>query len=188
MVLNRALVTGLMLGILVATWAVAGEGRALDRVRVLALSPGESCAVVAGPGGLLKVVRVGDSLPSASARVVEVLADRLVVDLLGEAGAEGESDNEPERVRAWIFPAKGPGGRSRVRVLSRRQPAAATIGVPLAAKPSVPGSVPAGARIRRAPDSRQTDGAESESPPTEFEGGAGDADDHREDSGQEDGR
>jgi uncharacterized membrane protein YgcG len=152
---------GLLLALSLGAAAFAAGEEPLDGVRLVALSPGEGCAAVAGPGSELVVVRAGDRLPGAKAEVVEVLADRLVVDVLGDVDGDDDGDAEAERERAWIFPPRRPGGRTRVKLLRRRPPRDATPAVPIAAKPLTPGAVPAGGRVVRAPGARGSGGAKT---------------------------
>jgi hypothetical protein len=165
------LLGGLALALLLAPTADAGGAAGLDRVRVLALAPGGG-AVVAGADGALRVVRAGDALPSIAGDVVvvEVLADRLVVESVGgggEAGEEAAAGAEP--VRAWIFPARRPGGASKVQILHRRPPVEPWPGVRAAGEAFDPESVPAGARARRPPGPVEAEGGPTaaESTPTE---------------------
>src|SRR5688500_2952063 len=52
----------------------------LENLSVLALAPLEERAVVKSPDGALHVIRHGDPLPGTSAKVLQVLPDKLVVE------------------------------------------------------------------------------------------------------------
>jgi hypothetical protein len=142
--------------ILLIGLTASGEGAGIGgagTVSPLALSPAERSAVVADSDGALHLVRAGEPLPGGAGLLVEVLADRLVVELpagppaeAGEGGAGGRSTP----LRAWIYPPERPGMPARVQELDPRPPA----GLPaelLTVPATVPDQPPPGARIARPP-------------------------------------
>ena len=94
--------------------------RALENVRVLAVSEVDGTAAFSFLGRPLESVSEGDPLLDESATLVEVLADRIVVDV---------ADTGSGVVRAWVFLAVG-AGPSRVLVLDPAPPADRIIEMP----------------------------------------------------------
>lgn len=108
-------VCALLLGGVMSTWAAepaapvapaasasvsqaASQGRLEDHY-LLALSPSEGVAVLRGPDRRLVTLRVGTALPSAKARLAQVLGDRLRFDTVDEQG---------NRQTAWMIRAANP--------------------------------------------------------------------------------
>jgi len=157
--------------------ARAGDRVGTPEVMPLALSPAERSAVVADAGGELHLVRAGEPLPGGAGVLVEVLADRLVVDLLlgpPTATAEDGAGGRPAvPLRAWIYPPERPGTPPRVERLDPQPPddlPAESLIVPEA----VPERLPEGVRVAR-PPARPPAGGGPAAPPGSAgaDGGAG---------------
>jgi hypothetical protein len=163
-----------MLLLLGALSALAGarEVGAAPVVSPLALSPAEQAVVVADAEGALHVVRAGETLPGGGAVLVEVLADRLVVDLVAgdpATAAEGGAD-AASPVRAWIYPPAAPGRLARLERLDRR-PAGDVPADRLVVADPLPERLPEGARVARPePDRALGEGGGDPSPSPEPEG------------------
>jgi hypothetical protein len=76
----------------------ATQGR-LEDYHLLALSPSEGVAVLRGPDRRLVTLRVGTALPSAKAKLAQVLGDRLRFDTV---------DDQGNRQTAWMIRAANP--------------------------------------------------------------------------------
>lgn len=111
----------------------------VEDLAVLQLSAADRRAVVRFGEGDPRVVAPGDSLslasdegrPGRAIRVVEVLADRLVVEV------RGAEPGEPAR-KAWIRPPEGRGRPSRVQWLDAVAPPAPTTSAPIFHEPETP--------------------------------------------------
>lgn len=136
----------------VASPAPTVEAR-LARVAVLSLSPREAAAVVRmAPGAAPRLVRVGETLPELPVKLVEVLPDRLVLELALDPadnpspGRPSPGSPRPEalRARAWLDIS------GRLVVLDPRPPADVTRPEPL---PQPKPALPAGsdAELRQIP-------------------------------------
>lgn len=110
-------------------------GGALERLTVVALAPMASRAVIKLPNGEMQVVQPGDQLPGDAITVVQVLADKLVVEeRLNPSGA-------PALKRlAWVYQASVSGGYSRVVRLRQEVPVLPQ--VPLSAGRTIPQTQP----------------------------------------------
>ena len=117
-----------------AASAPAGSAR-LEDYRLLALSSSEGVAVLRGPDRRLVTLRVGSILPSAKARLAQVLGDRLRFDAVDDNGL---------RQTAWMIRSKDPEQLPEVQRVSgtapppaNANPLSVTTVVPLTA-PSTP--------------------------------------------------
>jgi hypothetical protein len=161
--------------------AEAGGSSGTERLSPLALSPAEQTAVVADSEGALHLVRAGEALPSGAGRLVEVLTDRLVVDLLPgsppEAGGDGAGGRPTVPLRVWIYPPERPGMPARVQELDRMPPNGLLAEL-LIVPETVPERLPEGARIARPPAPPPEADDDPDSPPESDEtGGSGSAGD-----------
>jgi hypothetical protein len=89
----------------------------LEDYYLLALSPSEGVAVLRGPDRRLVTLRVGTALPSAKARLTQVLGDRLRFDTL---------DDQGNRQSAWMIRAANPEQLPEVQRVSGVMPAPPT--------------------------------------------------------------
>ncbi len=100
----------------------------LAEVAVLAAAPSEGVAVVRLGAGAPALVRAGEELPGVAAKLLEVLPDRLVLELSAPAGSTGPG----ARLRAWLFLDRAAAGRGRLVLLDPRPPAEDDLGTPAA--------------------------------------------------------
>jgi len=114
-----------------ATAAAAARQIPLEQYHLLALSPSEGVAVLRSPDRQLVTLRVGNTLPPARARLVQVLGDRLRFDTVDDKGARGG---------AWMIRSTDPDQLPQVQRVSNTPPPApgvaakgATTVVPLSA-------------------------------------------------------
>lgn len=91
-----------------AASAAASAIDPLESFRVLAISVSEGVAVVRAPNGRLVTLTSGASLPTARARLVQVMADRLQFEVMLDKGQRenawmfrGASANDPTVVQRW---------------------------------------------------------------------------------------
>ena len=89
----------------------------LEDYFLLAVSPSEGVAVLRGPDRRLVTLRVGGTLPSAKARLVQVLGDRLHFDTVDDKGL---------RQSAWMIRAAQPDTPPEVQRVSGNPPPAST--------------------------------------------------------------
>ena len=89
----------------------------LEQYHLLALSPSEGVAVLRSPDRQLVTLRVGNTLPPARARLVQVLGDRLRFDTVDDKGARGgawmirsaDAEQLPQVQRVSNTPPPAPG-------------------------------------------------------------------------------
>jgi hypothetical protein len=97
--------------------AAAPPAESLADVAILVLAPGGQRAVVKSADGTLHLLSVGDPLPGTRARVVQVLADRLVV--------EETLEGPPARTRrVWLHDRRDARGKTIVQALDPLGPRA----------------------------------------------------------------
>lgn len=154
----------------------AGATGGMPDLSPLALSPAERSAVVADADGALHLVHAGEPLPGGAGTLVEVLADRLVVDLVpgppAEAGEDAAGDRSTAPLRVWIYPPERPGMPSRIQPLDPRPPD----GLPaerLLVPETVPERLPEGARVGRPPAPPPEAGGDPPARPEPAAGGGG---------------
>jgi hypothetical protein len=102
-----------------ATTATAAAARQipLEQYHLLALSPSEGVAVLRTPDRQLVTLRVGNTLPPARARLVQVLGDRLRFDTVDDKGTRGgawmirsaDAEQLPQVQRVSLTPPPAPG-------------------------------------------------------------------------------
>ena len=100
-----------------ATSAAAARQIPLEQYHLLALSPSEGVAVLRTPDRQLVTLRVGNTLPPARARLVQVLGDRLRFDTVDDKGARGgawmirsaDAEQLPQVQRVSMTPPPAPG-------------------------------------------------------------------------------
>lgn len=105
----------------------------LEQYHLLALSPSEGVAVLRSPDRQLVTLRVGNTLPPARARLVQVLGDRLRFDTLDDKGTRGgawmirgadpEQLPQVQRVSHTPPPAPGVAGKGQTTVVPLTAPA-----------------------------------------------------------------
>lgn len=95
--------------------AVASQAR-LEDFHLLALSPSEGVAVLRGPERRLVTLRIGSMLPSARARLVQVLGDRLRFETVDDKGI---------RQTAWMIRSTDPEQPAQVQRVSGNPPSPA---------------------------------------------------------------
>jgi hypothetical protein len=106
-----------------------GLGQAEDplaRLTVLALVPVAGQAVVQGPDGSLRLVRLDDQLQGTNATLIQVLPDKLVL----EERSPGTGQGSVQRL-VWLYRAAQDGGPSRLVRLQHQVPASERSTVPL---------------------------------------------------------
>lgn len=90
---------------------------ALEDITIMALGSLDGRAVVKTKDGKMKVLKVGDTVPTSKAVVKQILNDRLIVEeVVGK-------DKNKETV--WIYKATKVGGKSRIQRLSKKAPKSA---------------------------------------------------------------
>ena len=87
---------------------------ALEDVTVMALGSLDGRAVVKTKDGKMKVLKVGDTVPTSKAVVKQILNDRLVVE---EMVAK---DKDKYKETVWIYKPSKAGGKSRIQRLSKK--------------------------------------------------------------------
>lgn len=87
----------------------------LEQYHLLALSPSEGVAVLRSPDRQLVTLRVGNALPPARARLVQVLGDRLRFDTVDDKGTRGG---------AWMIRSADPEALPQVQRVSNTPPPA----------------------------------------------------------------
>jgi hypothetical protein len=106
----------------------------LAQLLVLALAPLEGQAVVQGPGGTMSLVRAGDQIQGTSATLVQVLADKLVLEERSTSAGQA-----PVPHLVWLYRAPPDGGPSRLLRLQPNVPASEPLVRPmLQALPGLP--------------------------------------------------
>lgn len=116
----RLIALALMLSTPLSVIAQAGHGvvgtnkARLEDYRLLALSPSEEVAVFRDPEGKLVTIRVGAMLAAASARLVQVMSDRVRFEAEDEKGA-------PQT--AWMMRSTLPERASEVQRINAIAPA-----------------------------------------------------------------
>ncbi|HEX5057248.1 MAG TPA: hypothetical protein VFX02_12230 [Gammaproteobacteria bacterium] len=94
--------------------AIAGE--TLQDITVLALSAPDGRAVVRLPDDKMQVLKPGDAVDGTQAKVLQVLADKLVL----EETVADEKSGEKRRETVWLY--KAVDGKSRIERLLRVLP------------------------------------------------------------------
>ena len=106
---RRALAALLVLVPVVPGGAAAAEG--LPTIAVIALGPMDGRAVVQSVDGRMQVLKVGDALAGSNARLMQVLADRIVLeDVVDRDG------RDPTRELVWVFKADDRGHSRQTRL------------------------------------------------------------------------
>ena len=82
----------------------------LENLTIMAVGPMDGRAVVKGADGKLKVLKLGDTLPGTSAKLTQVLADKLVVE-----ETVGKKGQPPVKQTVWIYKPSKPGAKTRVQ-------------------------------------------------------------------------
>ncbi|MDD2893355.1 MAG: hypothetical protein PHF20_05440 [Halothiobacillaceae bacterium] len=90
----------------------------MENFSIMALGALDGRAVVKSVDGKMHVLKVGDTLPGTQATVLQVLADKLVVE--ESVGKEGQPK---VKQTAWIFKSDKPGGVSAVQRFDTQGPA-----------------------------------------------------------------
>ena len=80
----------------------------LENLTIMAVGPMDGRAVVKAADGKLKVLKLGDTLPGTSAKLTQVLADKLVVE-----ETVGKKGQPPVKQTVWIYKPSKPGAKTR---------------------------------------------------------------------------
>ena len=107
------------------TSAVARADGPLEAIHLLSLSEADGTAVVRAAGGKLELVSAGELVPGTSARVAQVLPDRLVL---------ADGDDSTGLIRIWLF--RGGGDGPRLQRLDREPPPRPSLSEPRPAEPA----------------------------------------------------
>lgn len=87
-----------------------------EPVRILSIDPGEGTAAFLDEDGTVRVIERRETLPGTTARVVDLLHDRLVVEI-----SVASEQGPVEKHRAWVYLARGQ-ETSQIRFLRRKAP------------------------------------------------------------------
>ena len=104
-----------LLCLLVSTLAYADAK--LEDFSVMASGPLDGRAVVKSADGKMTVLKVGDKLPGTEATLIQVLADKLVVE-----ESVGKTGKPKVKQTAWLLKAAKPGARSTVQRFDSQGP------------------------------------------------------------------
>jgi len=89
----------------------------LEDLSIMALGPLDGRAVVKTAEGKLQVLKLGDTLPGTQAKLIQVLADKLVVE--DTVGKEGQP---PVKQTAWILKSAKPADKTMVQRFDSQGP------------------------------------------------------------------
>ena len=108
-------VVNLVLGFFVVLMS-APTFAALEDISVMALGSLDGRAVIKTKDGKMKVLKVGDTVPTSKAIVKQILNDRLVVEeIIGKKGSK-------QKQTVWIYKPGKVGGKTRLQRLNKKAP------------------------------------------------------------------